>query len=737
MDHRQHRTLIPPALIALTFLALSLAWGMIVPPYENLDEIEHVEVIRYIAVTGQLPAHGVVEEAGYHVRQEASQPPLYHLLGAAWMRLWRLPTSSPEATPVPGAVVACGPTETLYNKTTWARDPLADTFPWERHRRAVHGLRVLSALLQTATVMGAWFLARRLFPRGPVAALTTALIAFNPQFLLISAGVNNDNLVTPLATWALVLLLHIWEDGPSPKRLLCFGALAGLAGLSKLSGLGLLGLGGLALLVYVWRRRLPFTRLVGWGLLMGLPALGLLAPWMARNLALYGDPTALAPMLEKVGRRTGPLNFWGILRLMTLSYWGQLPCAFYPRALYWPFLTLLGGGAFGLLRGIRTLSTRQREGLALCALWLGIIIAAWIRWEHITPATGGRLLFPASAALALLLAAGWERLGRALSRLWAAALPIAALLTLWHGPLAAFAPPRLLPPDAPIPHRLDYTFGEGLHLRGYNTELHAPHPLCRINPASDCQTTLDVTLYWEATAPITTDWTLALQLVSPQPGATELRLNYNGWPGHGNLPTSAWPTARLIRDRYRLLLPDATAPTQAWTLHVALFDLESRMRLPVRIGESPVGAQAPLTTLRVPGTVPDCPITEALPEAVHFGEQIALTHAQAVSAGEDTWEVQLCWEALALPASEYTVFVHAYAADGTLLGTGDGPPQAGAYPTRLWQPGDRIVDRHTLTATERPATIAIGLYHPESGERLAAFSSAMHLPNDAVVIWEP
>lgn len=43
MTHK--RTLL---FLLLAFVALALAWNVVVPPYENLDEIEHAEVIRYV-----------------------------------------------------------------------------------------------------------------------------------------------------------------------------------------------------------------------------------------------------------------------------------------------------------------------------------------------------------------------------------------------------------------------------------------------------------------------------------------------------------------------------------------------------------------------------------------------------------------------------------------------------------------------------------------------------------------
>ncbi len=721
-------------LLLATFLALALAWNAVIPAYENLDEIEHVEVIRHIAITGQLPIHGEAEKAGFHVRQEASQPPLYHLLGAVWLRLWDLPVDPPTAEPIPETLIACGSGNTRYNRVTWSRNPYAG-FPWEGHRRTTHFLRLLSTLLQCATIAGTWTLAHRLAPRGPIALLATAIVAFNPQFLLIAAGVNNDNLVTPLATWALVLLLDNWQRGLTRTRLLGFGVLTGMATLSKLSGLGLLGLGGLVLLMYAWQHHVAFTQLLRWGLFLAFPALMLITPWLVRNWQIYGDPTALAPMLEVVGRTAVRVDIWGTFQLMLRSYWGQLPCAFYPRAFYWPFFLLVAGGFLGIrLRSLR--DPRRRAVLLILVGWFSIIIAAWIRWNALTPATGGRLLFPAAPALAVILAAGWQRFGSWVARLWIICLPLLATITLLMGVAPLFAPPaRLsaLPADAVVS---GFSFGAdaALRLEGYEIQQTSPHPMCWLLQPGDCHPALEITLYMKATRPLNADWAMAVQIVSAQPGNDTLRLTYDAWPGHGNLPTSAWPAGPLLREHLRLPLLASDLPTQAWDVQLVFYDPGTKTRVPVTGKDQVMSDAARLRTLRIEGKQPLCETLSPLRTSVRFGEAIALTHS-TVATTPDGWEVTLCWESRVALDADYTIFVHAYAADGTLLGTGDGPPMELAFPTHLWLPGDHIRDAHVLTVTEMPATIAVGLYNPETGVRLPAFAGPERQANDAIALW--
>lgn len=729
-------------LIVLAFVALTTAWNVFIPPYENLDELEHAEVVRHILVTGRLPVHDEAEAQGFHIRQEASQPPLYYLLAAGASHLLGLPTTPHDPSLVPGDVVACGPTGTFYNKATWKHAPFARGATWQGALLTLHSQRAFSTLLQVITLIGVWTLARRIFTDGTVAELATVLVAFNPQFQLLAAGVNNDNTVIPLATWGLVVGFDLWDRGPTWRRSLLFGILSGLAALSKLSGLGLIGVGGLALLVRIIERRTSFRDAVAQGLVIILPAALPVSPWLLRNIRLYGDPTALAPMLAKVGTRGTPIAL-GEARLMLLSYWGQLPCSFYPRALYWPYLLLMATGLIGLVYGWRRMARRRRAMIALCTIWFTVIVVAWIRWDMMTAATGGRLLFPAIAAMAILLAAGWTAINPRLVRVWAALLPVWALIVLIAGPMAMLAPPALMPATTVAPNAVQASFAGGISLRGYSAAVIQPRAACLLVSSAYCAPTLDLTFYWQAAGPIASDLTMVIQLVSPVPGATDLRFNYNYWPGRGNLPTSAWPVGPVIRDHYRLPLPTTAAATQAWRLDIAFVDPATGERVPVTVGGQDTSSSLPLTLLRVPDGQPASLEDNQLAAPVSFAvagasqPTIVLQAATATRDADGNWVVTVLWESLAAIDTDVVTFVHAYDGNGQLLGTGDGPPRQGAFPPHLWEPGDRIAGTHTITLDPetRPAYIAVGLYLPTSGERLTATQDEIPVLNNAVVVW--
>ncbi len=357
--------------------------------------------------------------------------------------------------------------------------------------------------------------------------------------------------------------------------------------------------------------------------------------------------------------------------------------------------------------------------------WFLLITASWLRWNMMTPAPGGRLLFPALPAVALLLARGWTGWGRRL--VVPGSVLLLAGLAWWT--VAAILPGFFLPPRhyseraalAPAQER-EATLGEEIRLLGYEAHLNerAGH--------------LDVTLYWEVLERPAEDYLLTLQLVSAQPGDTTLRWNYNSWPGRGNYPTAAWQPGTFIKDGYRFDLPPADFPTQAWDLHLALYRQEDEERLPITLDGAPAGDYLTLTRFRLSGQQPDCPAIAQLEGEIGLGEAVQLTHA-ALTPTEDETTVTLCWQAEAPLFTDYTVFVHLLDAAGELIATGDGPPAAGAFPTSFWQPGDLIRDVHRLPTVEEGSRVVVGLYDPLTGARLPAQRNGVPLPADAITIW--
>jgi hypothetical protein len=300
-------------------------------------------------------------------------------------------------------------------------------------------------------------------------------------------------------------------------------------------------------------------------------------------------------------------------------------------------------------------------------------------------------------------------------------------LFAWVRPL--FAPPPMVDPALFTPqHPLKAQFGESIGLLGYALRADALGP----------GRLIDVTLYWRALQPMPADYTLALQLAALAPGDTRTLLNFNTWPGSGNLPTSAWRAGIVMADRYRVPLPSDTGTTQAWKFQALVYDAQSGTRLPLTLDNQPAGEALTLSTVRVAGTSAALPDAARLALPATFDQAIALTHAQ-VDAQPDGVHVRLLWQSLNPLPRDVTVFVHAYDATGKLITTGDGPPLRGNFPTSLWRKDDRGLDEHVLSLPGglvlNDVQLKVGLYRPEDGIRLAALQGTSRLPDDAVVVW--
>ncbi len=63
------------------------------------------------------------------------------------------------------------------------------------------------------------------------------------------------------------------------------------------------------------------------------------------------------------------------------------------------------------------------------------------------------------------------------------------------------------------------------------------------------------------------------------------------------------------------------------------------------------------------------------------------------------------------------MFVHLVSDKGELLAQHDGPPLLGTRPTTYWEPGEFVLDRHTLALPAMPAgdlRLHIGMYDSET-----------------------
>jgi len=719
-------------LIAIAYLLLGIIYALATPPLEASDEYKHYPVVQHIQTTGSLPV--LEPDAPGRWLQEAAQPPLYYLAMAALT--WPIDTSDLPALHWVNQYAFVGDPNQTGNKNLIIHRPETEAFPWSGSVLAIYVIRLASLLFGLGTVLITARLGA-LLAGGTVGLLAAALTAFNPMFIFVHAAVNNDSMAIFLGSLGLYWLVRLWRDAPDPpdprrqwSRYLLLGVVLGLGLLTKLSLGGLLGLTLLAIAALAYRQRSWRTLL--WGALwIVLPALLLVAGWFWRNLQLYGDPTALNVFLAVQDQREGlpsVADWVGELGTLYRSFWalfGGVNVA----APEWVYLllntfALLGLTGLAVSLGQRRAGWRRLlidSGLWLLPAWSLLVFLLLVRWNLFAASFQGRLLFPAIAAINALLAMGWllplpDRWRKRVAPALAVGLLIIALLLPWTVIRPAYAQPS---PEAAVPAQAAFgpiTFSsdgeEYLRLVGVQIA-----PEQRVTPGGVGP--VAVTLYWQAVQPMPGDFLTAVSLLGRElaPAA-----HVNRHPAAGMVPTSQWEPGQIWRDDYTLFPRDEADAPALLRLRVSVYDPESDRDL---LAAGPDGT--PVELLIVGEALLDS--AQNLPPVRNLGvglaEGISLqgySLSPAEPAPGRSLQLTLYWQAEQTPDRDYTVFVHLLDAVGQQLAGADSPPVNGYYPTSLWRAGDVIDDAHTLLlpADLPPGDyqIAVGLYDPQSGQRL-------------------
>jgi hypothetical protein len=113
--------------------------------------------------------------------------------------------------------------------------------------------------------------------------------------------------------------------------------------------------------------------------------------------------------------------------------------------------------------------------------------------------------------------------------------------------------------------------------------------------------------------------------------------------------------------------------------------------------------------------------------------------ATAEGDGDDCWlELVLYWQAQQKMEADYTVFVHLVGPDGRIWAQRDAPPDNGAYPTSRWAAGEVIADPVRVPLPpdrpDGPMEIVVGMYRPDTGQRLSVLDDQGQPVDDKVVL---
>jgi 4-amino-4-deoxy-L-arabinose transferase-like glycosyltransferase len=727
---RIHVSVHPLALIIGAYLVLGLVYSTTIPLFEAPDEQLHFAYVQYLATGNGLPVQSLDHPAPL-ARQEGSQPPLYYLL-AAGATFWINTTDFPGIVwenphygyDVPGIV---NDNKNLFIHTS------RENFPYRGATLAMHIARLVSLLLGAVAVLFTYRLTIEIFPNFDTLALSSAaLVAFVPQFLLVSSAVSNDSAIVAMSAVSLWLIARLLLHEPRPHDAAVVGAATGLAALAKVSGLGLAFLAA-AVMVFVLRgnlRRMAkclitmfsfFAVVAGW--------------WYLRNWILYGEVTGTEMMLHIFGARQTPLN-WTQFAAQLQEVWETFWIGFgwgnirAQPIVYTLIAFTISAGAIGFAAGaarrrhVSRKTLQKALPLGLLVVWIALVSSEFLRWMMLTQAPHGRLLFPALPALMPLLSMGLSQLAPVRFRRLPAPVFASGLFAL-----AAASPFLLIAPAYAYPlkltaadtlrleHRVDINYDGKVKLLGFDL---SPE---RAQPGGSIQ----LELYWQSLAAMDRDYSIGIHILDPMMRVIGAR---DSFPGHGLLPTSLWQVGEIFRDEYWIPIAANSKAPSAAEIQIALYDRNDQTDLTAL---DPNGQ----TITPIVGRFPVDVANPSPVEAEHltrysFGRVISLSGYD--SRMDSSLGLTFYWERVGPVSTDYTVFVHVLDANGEIVSQRDQQPMEGAYPTSLWREGETVADRYLLQVPRTAAQIELGLYDATAGTRLQVSDDRGRTLGDHVVL---
>lgn len=741
--------------ILVLYAIVAVLYGALIPIFESPDANGHYAYIHELTEGRGFPIHDTPSGdrvTGY----VAGHAPLYYMLSAA-ATFWVPDDVDFDDWAWFNPFHAMGNADAPANKNRLIHTA-AEAFPWRGTPLTVHIARLVSTGFGVLGVIATYGIMLELFPgRRWLALGAAALTAFNPMFIFTTARVSNDAAAAgfgPLTVWYAVRLA---VRGLSRRGLVLAGALYGLAVLSKLSCIALGPAVALALLLDVLRvghykighlfRKDQFLRLlVNAFILFGTTVL-IAGWWYVRNLILYGELMGVDAWISHTETVwPEPISFFEVvpfLKDMQISYWAMfgwfnIAGAQWMYQIWWVLVGFAGVGlvfAFVDQWSSRRFPRPIQMGLVIVFLAFLLILGSVWRFIMIVPGAQGRYLMPVVAAISVFLVLGLDRFilsqfTPALALFLGVGNLVIALICLFAFILPAYATPDMVK-ESGLPEdmmRFDMTFQDTpIQLLGGIIESDEVHP----------GEVVVISLYWRALEPVNEDPFLFVQVLGK---GGEPIAGVDCYPGGGNFPATLWQPGVIYRDRYRLFIAaDAEAPAIA-VLHAGL-----RWRGDARlVGLFPSGEPVPgpvlfdLVALR-PVEMPSTDVTYSVD--ARLGDAITLVgydlSVDEVRPGESL-TVTLVWRAGAVPAGDYTAFVHLVDEGGNLVAQDDHPPLMGEYRTSFWARGDVVRDTYNLALdASQPScacTLLVGLYDPGARVRVPAYDGlGGRFEDDAVV----
>jgi 4-amino-4-deoxy-L-arabinose transferase-like glycosyltransferase len=358
-------------------LLCRLIFTFCVPANSAPDEKAHVNYIKYISENKTLPVQPDVFDLN-RGDYEYYQPPLYYLTMSLFYN--------------------------LGNELNFTED--ANIFQ----------IRFLSVVLWLVTVIVSWFVVVKSGLNSSFAEIfVVALVSLLPSYMYISSMVNNDNLVTCLASLSFLVAIQSTENLNWLEAIL-FSIFISLVFLTKYTGIILL-----VFVIIFWSMKLKSNRTIVKNLVPIIFAFVimsfLLIPFLLRNQELYNSLIPLSVGAHFPNWDSVPYGIYRALKNFLNTFWGVAgrtnDIKFIPAMVVGNLFALVA--LFGIAKGLfnkdsyfrKVINARKNILISLLStVVIGFImlVSYGVRYGH----AQGRFLFPLIIPIAIWMAVGFK-----------------------------------------------------------------------------------------------------------------------------------------------------------------------------------------------------------------------------------------------------------------------------------------------------------------------------------------
>lgn len=235
-------------------------WTVVVPPFQIPDEITHFAYAQYLAETGKAPPQGNVPQFSAQEQVALNDLLFFAVIGQPGQRGILTPAEDQALRSAlaqhPSPVGPGGASDTTNQPPLYYALEAIPYWISPSHDilARLELMRLESALMAALTVLAVFMFLRELFPRSPWSWTVGALVvAFQPMFNFIAAGVQGDNLLYLTSALTFWLLLRGYRRGLTRRSAAVLGLVVAAGLLAKLTYIAFLPGIGLALLLLAWR----------------------------------------------------------------------------------------------------------------------------------------------------------------------------------------------------------------------------------------------------------------------------------------------------------------------------------------------------------------------------------------------------------------------------------------------------------------------------------------------------